>query len=102
MVSHPERWIKDFALAGCNMYTFHIESTSDPALLISEIKKSGMKVGVALKPGTGVESVIGVCESVDMVLVMTVGMRVLCDAGVFFKIKPVANRARIWRTVIYA
>lgn len=27
MVSEPERWVKDFALAGANMYTFHIEAT---------------------------------------------------------------------------
>jgi ribulose-phosphate 3-epimerase len=27
MVSHPEKWVKDFAAAGANMFTFHIEAT---------------------------------------------------------------------------
>lgn len=105
MVSHPERWISDFALAGCNMYTFHIESTSTPHVLIQEIKKSGMRVGVALKPGTSVESVVGVCESVDMVLVMTVGTCVMC---VCFCVKQNAyvraapDRTRVWRAIVYA
>jgi ribulose-phosphate 3-epimerase len=27
MVKHPEQWINDFANAGADMYTFHLEAT---------------------------------------------------------------------------
>lgn len=44
----------------------------DADALIAKISRRGMKVGVALKPGTPVEVVLPYCHKVDMVLVMTV------------------------------
>ncbi|KAJ3117517.1 hypothetical protein HDU96_006446 [Phlyctochytrium bullatum] len=72
MVSEPEKWVDDFAKAGANMYTFHIEATKNPVELIDKIKSKGMKAGVAIKPNTPVESVYDIATKVDMVLVMTV------------------------------
>ncbi|KAI8976119.1 ribulose-phosphate 3-epimerase [Pilobolus umbonatus] len=73
MVSNPSQWVDDFAKAGANMYTFHIEATDDPLALIEQIHAAGMKAGVAIKPNTPVDTVIGpVAESCDMILVMTV------------------------------
>ncbi|KAJ3250766.1 hypothetical protein HK103_003180 [Boothiomyces macroporosus] len=43
-----------------------------PADLIALIKATGMKVGIAVKPKTSVESVIPFCKAVDMILIMTV------------------------------
>jgi ribulose-phosphate 3-epimerase len=95
MVSEPEKWvdgIKDaggdqvrntcfwpqkktgdncYILAG-HQFTFHLESTSDPEALIAQIKATGMKVGLAIKPGTPVEAAAKLAATVDMVLVMTV------------------------------
>ncbi|KAJ3197854.1 hypothetical protein HDU83_003184 [Entophlyctis luteolus] len=72
MVSEPERWVQDFAKAGANNFTFHVEAHADPAALIDVIHAAGMKAGVAVKPGTPVEKVIPFAEKADMILIMTV------------------------------
>ncbi|KAI8079845.1 ribulose-phosphate 3-epimerase [Halteromyces radiatus] len=73
MVSNPSQWVDDIAKAGGQMYTFHIEATKEPLALIQQIHDAGMQAGVAIKPGTSTDSVIGaVAEQADMILVMTV------------------------------
>ncbi|XP_068185659.1 ribulose-phosphate 3-epimerase [Antennarius striatus] len=72
MVSRPEQWVKSMAAAGANQYTFHLEATSNPGNLIKEIRESGMKVGLAIKPGTTVEELAPWAQEIDMALVMTV------------------------------
>ena len=54
----------DFAKAGANLYTFHIEATEKPRELIERIKASGMLAGVAVKPKTSVEVCCFVIENV--------------------------------------
>ncbi|XP_030641953.1 ribulose-phosphate 3-epimerase isoform X3 [Chanos chanos] len=72
MVSRPEQWVKPMAAAGANQYTFHLEATSNPGNLIKEIRESGMKAGLAIKPGTTVEELAPWAGQIDMALVMTV------------------------------
>ncbi|KAL0088920.1 ribulose-phosphate 3-epimerase [Phycomyces blakesleeanus] len=73
MVSNPLQWIDDVAKAGGQMYTFHIEATEDPLAVIRAIHAAGMQAGVAVKPKTPVEAVMGqIAEEVDMILIMTV------------------------------
>lgn len=75
MVSNPEKWVDDMASAGTDIFTFHVEVTSvgeDLTPLIQRIKDRGMKVGLAIKPGTAVESVFPYMVLLDQVLVMTV------------------------------
>ncbi|KAJ3290294.1 hypothetical protein HDU79_003396 [Rhizoclosmatium sp. JEL0117] len=72
MVSEPEKWVQDFASAGANMYTFHVEAHANPAALIEKIHAAGMKAGVAVKPGTPVEAVLPFADKADMILIMTV------------------------------
>ncbi|KAI9320422.1 ribulose-phosphate 3-epimerase [Dichotomocladium elegans] len=73
MVSEPARWVDDIAKAGGEMYCFHLEATDDPLSVIRQIHKAGMKAGVAIKPKTPAEAVMGeVAEEADMILVMTV------------------------------
>uniref|UniRef100_A0A3P9MWF2 ribulose-phosphate 3-epimerase n=1 Tax=Poecilia reticulata TaxID=8081 RepID=A0A3P9MWF2_POERE len=72
MVSRPEQWVKPMAAAGASQYTFHLEATTNPGNLIKEIRESGMKVGLAIKPGTTVEELAPWANQVDMALVMTV------------------------------
>eukprot|EP00698_Gefionella_okellyi_P001897 TRINITY_DN1174_c0_g1_i1.p2 TRINITY_DN1174_c0_g1~~TRINITY_DN1174_c0_g1_i1.p2 ORF type:complete len:227 (+),score=50.51 TRINITY_DN1174_c0_g1_i1:84-683(+) len=74
MVSVPEQWVDDFANAGADQYTFHIEATSDAVALATRIRIAGMKVGVSIKPGTAVQSIEQLVREglVDTVLVMSV------------------------------
>lgn len=72
MVSRPEQWVKPMAAAGANQYTFHLESTTNAGNLIKEIRETGMKVGLAIKPGTTVEELAPWAGQIDMALVMTV------------------------------
>merc|ERR1719378_302110 len=77
MVSEPGKWVDDFAAAGADGLTFHIEVAGDAeasAALAKRVRDAGMKVGVALKPRTEAETVFALCDAglIDMVLVMTV------------------------------
>lgn len=58
--------------AHVDQYTFHIEPCEDVSLVCRKIKEAGMKVGLAIKPGTPVESIEHYIEMADMILVMTV------------------------------
>lgn len=72
MVSRPLQWIEPMADAGCNQYTYHLESAQDQATVIRKVKEAGMRVGLALKPSTSVEQVFPYVGEVDCVLIMTV------------------------------
>lgn len=73
MVSRPQQWIGDMADAGIDQYTFHVEPVMEEVPTICrQIREAGMKVGLALKPGTDVAVVTDYIEMADMVLVMTV------------------------------
>ncbi|CAD0197499.1 unnamed protein product [Chrysodeixis includens] len=72
MVSKPEQWIVPMADAGVNQYTFHIEPVDNVVEVCRKIKENGMKVGLAIKPGTPVAEVEKYISISDMVLIMTV------------------------------
>lgn len=77
MVTDPSAYIKPLSDAGAHMFTFHVEAVKDEKELrdvCAEVRAAGMKVGVALKPGTSAEAVFPICDAhaADMVLVMTV------------------------------
>lgn len=72
MVEYPERHIKNFAKAGADIITVHAESTPHIHRVIQLIKAQGVKAGIAVNPGTPIESLVHVLGSVDLVLVMTV------------------------------
>jgi len=74
MVSHPEQWVKEMAKAGASNYTFHLEATDNPQQLIRDIRKEGMRAGIAIKPNTPLQALLDVMNSqmCDIVLIMTV------------------------------
>ena len=79
MVSKPSQWVEAVAtscVGAGSRYTFHMESMETDDLdvvgMVKLIRDNGMEVGIAIKPGTGVEALSAVIALVDMVLVMTV------------------------------
>ena len=72
MISDPLRYIDDFADAGADIITFHIESDSDIDKTIEKIKNRRIKAGLVLKPKTPAEAVFPYLDKLDLVLIMTV------------------------------
>ncbi len=72
MISDPMKYIPDFAKAGADIITFHLESDCDARKTVELIKSLGVKAGISLKPATPPEAVFELLEELDMVLVMTV------------------------------
>lgn len=72
MINEPIRYIDDFASAGADIITFHIEAASDVDATIGKIKEAGCKPAVSIKPGTPAKEVFPYLDKVYMVLVMTV------------------------------
>ncbi len=72
MISEPLKYIDDFADAGADIITFHVESDSPIRETIDKIKERGLKAGLVIKPNTPVETVYPYLEDLYMVLVMTV------------------------------
>ncbi|WP_125981698.1 ribulose-phosphate 3-epimerase [Loigolactobacillus iwatensis] len=72
MIEHPENYIKDFAQAGADLLTIHVESTPHYYRAIQMTKETGLKAGVVVNPGTPLELIKNVFPLVDQVLVMTV------------------------------
>ena len=72
MVIHPEREVpKYFALRPYNI-TFHREATHFPIRLAQEIRKAGIRAGIALNPATPVESLAPMLDEIDLILLMSV------------------------------
>ncbi len=72
MISDPAAYIPDFANAGADIITFHIEATKHPHRIINQIKELGCKAGIVLNPGTPEDEIEFLADMLDMVLVMTV------------------------------
>ena len=72
MVQEPERFIEDFAAAGADHITFHLETTPHVHRVIQQIKEHGLTAGIALNPSTPLDGLKYVVEDLDMVLLMTV------------------------------
>ncbi|MBQ8028854.1 MAG: ribulose-phosphate 3-epimerase [Clostridia bacterium] len=72
MISDPQKYIPDFAAAGADVITFHIESDSDVNETIETILENGCIPALSVKPGTAVEEVFPYLDKLGMVLVMTV------------------------------
>ena len=72
MIVNPERYIEQFADAGAYMITVHYETCTHLHSTIQQIKKLGLKAGVALNPHSDVGLLKPILQDVDMVLIMTV------------------------------
>lgn len=72
MIENPERYLEDFAKAGADLITVHIEATHHIHRAVQQIHDLGLKAGVAINPGTPVSVLESIICDVDMILVMSV------------------------------
>lgn len=72
MVERPADYIESLAQAGVEMVTFHAESFRYPHRLAGEIRRLGMKAGLAFNPATGLECLDYLLGELDLVLIMSV------------------------------
>jgi ribulose-phosphate 3-epimerase len=72
MVEEPERQIEQFAKAGADIITVHIEACPRIGQAIQSIKQLGMKTGISLNPPTPVAMLDEILPELDLLLVMTV------------------------------
>jgi len=73
MITNPELYIADFAKAGADYITVHVETAFHLDRLVQSIKEhKGVKAAVALNPATPLTSLDYVLSNVDMVLIMSV------------------------------
>ncbi len=71
MITDPCDFIEDFAKAGAEIISVHIEA-NNPKEAIELIKKKNIKAGIALNPSTPTDAIDSVVEEADMILVMSV------------------------------
>ena len=72
MIEEPDRYLADFAQAGANLLTVHVEACVHLHRTIQRITELGCRAGVALNPATPLEMVREIVPFVDMIWVMSV------------------------------
>ena len=72
MIVEPERYIEDFAKAGADVITVHVEACTHLQRTLAQIRAAGRRAGVSLNPHTSEETLRYVLGDIDLVLVMSV------------------------------
>ena len=74
MIEKPERYIDDFAAAGADLISVHLEADSPRGIrkALDAMDRNGVKKAVALRPITSAKAILPYIEELDLVLVMTV------------------------------
>lgn len=72
MIQNPGNHIEKFIDYGADIVYIHPESDRDPVRTLNKIKELGAEAGIAINPGTSLESVKELFSLVDKVMVMTV------------------------------
>ena len=72
MIENPQNYVKQFAEAGSDYITVHVEACTHLDKCLALIREQGKKAGVSLRPSTPASAIAYVIERVDLILVMTV------------------------------
>lgn len=72
MIEEPDRYIAEFARAGADVITVHVEASVHLQRTVHEIKALGVRAGVTLNPATSLATVEEILPEVDLALVMSV------------------------------
>ncbi|MBI2876867.1 MAG: ribulose-phosphate 3-epimerase [Candidatus Tectomicrobia bacterium] len=72
MIADPDRYLAEFAQAGSDILTVHVEACRHLHRTLQEIKNLKVMAGVALNPATPLASVEEILPEADMILLMSV------------------------------
>lgn len=72
MVNEPETMVDWFVKAGADVITFHAEAVKQARVSMTALRASGKLAGLAIKPKTPVETLLGALAMCDLALIMTV------------------------------
>ena len=72
MIEQPEKYLSHFIKAGADRVTVHAEACTDLSGVVRQVRQLGAKVGVALRPQTGIEILKPCLDQIDLALLMTV------------------------------
>ncbi|KEF39838.1 ribulose-5-phosphate 3-epimerase [Schinkia azotoformans MEV2011] len=72
MIENPDLYIPEFAKAGADIITVHVEACRHLHRTLHLIKDNAVKAGVVLNPATPVNMIEHILDDIDMVLFMTV------------------------------
>ena len=72
MITNPDAFIADFADAGADYLTVHVEACPHLHRTVQSIKERGVKAGVTLNPATSLMTLEEIVADVDLLLIMSV------------------------------
>tara|TARA_B100000989_G_scaffold47139_2_gene30626 strand:+ start:2516 stop:3160 length:645 start_codon:yes stop_codon:yes gene_type:complete len=72
MIIEPERYIEKFIEIGSDILTVHIEATTEMDNILTKIKQSSIKSGIAINPDTPVNKLENYINKVDLICLMGV------------------------------
>ena len=72
MITNADAFIQEFAEAGADYLTVHVEACPHLHRTVQSIKERGVKAGVTLNPATPIASLQEILPDVDLVLIMSV------------------------------
>ncbi len=72
MIEKPERYLADFARAGADILTVHVETCPHLHRTVEAIREVGARPGVTLNPATPLVALEEILPYVDLVLIMSV------------------------------
>ncbi len=72
MISNPDEMAAEYAKAGADLVSFHVEAATHAHRIVSAIHDAGAKAGMVINPATPASSLEAIIEDLDLVLVMSV------------------------------
>lgn len=72
MTTNPDTYVEEFAEAGANLITMHIEAVPDPIGPAERVRDAGLDFGLVINPATPFEGIAQYAELCDVLVVMSV------------------------------
>jgi ribulose-phosphate 3-epimerase len=72
MITNADAFLADFASAGADYLTVHVEACPHLHRTVQAVKERGIKAGVTLNPATSLHTVEEILPDIDLLLIMSV------------------------------